>query len=141
MPILILAILTIIFLIISIWYFVSYIECVEIFAGVQLRKRKLLLASLLNLLFFISGISWWIYSAMQPLETSISTIHEIKEVSYPDGSKIQMAIVDGKHVNITSHYGKILDQEWVLRRVKFSQVYVGLIWPEKSEYYYLEKKE
>lgn len=144
MHIIILGIFTVASAIATVGCTIAYFGDTDTFAGVYIRKYKWLFRAIVALLCFCGGLGWWIHSGNQPWRTSVSTYHEIKDVSYPDGTKVQMFTVDGTHINVTSRFGKILDQDWVIHRVRYAKVYAGVSWSSLQEtwfdHYFLEKK-
>lgn len=144
MHIILLIIVTVIAGIATVAMLVAYFGDTVKFAGVEIRQKKWLLRAFSTLLLFVGGLSWMIHSSNQPWRTTVSTFHEIKDVSYPDGTKVQMFTVDGSHINVTSRFGKILDQDWVIHRVRYAKGYAGVSWSSLQEtwhdHFFLEKK-
>lgn len=120
-----------------------YFSDVVLFAEVKIKQNKWLFRAIACLLLFFGELGWLIHSSNQPLKIVVSSFHEIKDVSYPDGTKVQMFTVDGNHINVTLRFGKILDQNWIVHRVKYADVYAGVSWCSENswnDYYYLERK-
>lgn len=109
-------------------------------------KFKWLALSFLCLLLFAGGLTWWIASGNQPWRHEYTSLHEIKEVTFPDGTHVQMFTCDGTHHNVTQMFGKVVDnKEWQIRRVRWSPLYLGVSWSScqrcKSDHYFLEHKK
>lgn len=97
--------------------------------------------------FFGGGLWWWVRSANEPLRPTVVSIHQIKDVIFPDESKAQMFTCDGKHLNVTEIFGKLVEaKDWQVRRVRWAAVYFGVSWhgtsdrQYKEDFYYLEHK-
>jgi hypothetical protein len=98
--------------------------------------------------FFVlfCGFSGWLMTANnEPWREEFSSIHEIKYVIYPDGSKDQMFICDNVRYNFTTMFNKIVDEEvWAIKRVRMSRVYLGLDYSGnircQNDSFYLQQK-
>lgn len=123
-----LAVLTCISLLLSILFFVLCKDCKG--KGWD-RKRIWGVLFVVCFLLFCGGLSWWIASSNQPLRYEYTSFHNIKDVTFPDGSKVQMFTCDNTHHNVTSMFGKIVEDDWQVRRVRWSPIYLGV-----SYYYY-----
>lgn len=129
MHILILAFLTLVAGGVSVFCLISYYNDTKLFAGMQIKQLKWAFRSGGAIIIFCSLLSWWIYSANQPLSVRVSTFHEIKEVVFPDGTKVQMYSCDGVQHDLTERFGKIVDENWVIHRIVYNTVYAGVCWP------------
>lgn len=111
------------------------------------RKWRWAFAAVGCLLLFGGGLSWWIASGNQPWRHEYTSLHEIKEVTFPDGTHAQMFTCDGTHHNVTQMFGKVVDaKEWQIRRVRWSPLYLGLSWSscqrcQRGDHYFLDHKE
>lgn len=143
MHIALLVILTIFALIGSVLFSVVYISGVD---RKDQRNLKWAIVAALCFLLFIGGLSWSILSSNEPWRPEYTSLHEVKDVVFPDGSKVQMFTCDGTHHNVTSMFGKVFDDnEWQIRRVRWSPVYLGVSWSshgrcEQKNHYFLEHK-
>jgi len=111
------------------------------------KKFKWAFLSFVCLLLFGGGLTWWIASGNQPWRHEHTSLHEIKEVTFPDGTHVQMFTCDGTHHNVTSMFGKVVDmKEWHIRRVRWNPLYMGLSWSccqrcQQGDHYFLEHKK
>lgn len=129
MNVILLGILTVVAGIISIGFAIVFFADTEYHTSGDKKKPRWAFLSLICLCLFSGGLTWWIHSGNQPWRTELMSFHEIKEVTWPDGSKVQMFTCDGKHYNVTEIFGKVVDvKEWHIRRVRWSPVYAGLSW-------------
>lgn len=125
------------------WAFFGDVEYIN---GKQHKKAKWLLLSALCLILFAGGLFWWIASGNQPWRHEYTSLHEIKDVTFPDGSKVQMFTCDNTHHNVTSMFGKVVEpKDFVIRRVRWSPLYLGLSWSScqrcmQGDHYFLEHK-
>ena len=110
------------------------------------KARKRLWGALIFFcaLLFCGGSGWIIASINQPLRYEYTSLHDIKDVTFPDGSKVQMFTCDNIHHNVTSMFGKIVGDEWLVRRVRWSPLYLGIKFSGDSrcgsDRYFLERK-
>ena len=100
------------------------------------------------LLLFLSGLSWAIAASNEPWRQEYTSTHEIKDVVFPDGSKVQMFTCDNVHHNITSMFGKVIDEkEWEIQRVRWSPLYLGVSFASctdrcsQGDHYFLQHKK
>lgn len=111
------------------------------------KKSKWAVISFLCFAFFGGGLSWWIASGNEPWRHEYTSLHEIKDVTFPDGTKVQMFTCDNTHHNVTSMFGKVIDDtEWQIRRVRWSPLYLGVSWScnqrcQQGDHYFLEHKK
>ena len=119
-----------------------YYDDIQEYAGLKFKLKMWLVRAGAFFIQFGLGLSWWIYSVNQPYPVDISSTHEIKDVTYPDGTSVQMFSCEGKHINVTALFNKIVDKEWQVRRVRYSSVCAGVSWSIEPKYdsYYLENK-
>lgn len=110
-------------------------------------KWRWLFSAIGCLLLFSGGLTWWIASGNQPWRHEYTSLHEVKDVTFPDGSKVQMFICDGTHHNVTQMFGKVVDvQEFQVRRVRWNPLYLGVSWSscqrcQQGDHYFLEHKK
>lgn len=110
------------------------------------RKPKWLFISLLLFLILFGEITWLVKSANQPWRMAYTSLHEIKDVTWPDQSKVQMFTCDGVHHNVTSMFGRVVDEkEWVIRRVQWASNYLGVSYSNSDrcmvkDHYFLEHR-
>ena len=142
MHVILLGILTVVSAVVGICFVWYYFDPSE--------HEKHLISNLMTGAFFITlsflGLSWWITSANQPWVANVNTVHEIKDVTYPDSTKVQMFTCDGVHHNVTAMFGKVVDdKEWQIRRVRWSPLSMGLSYSSMSrcqgDRYFLEQKK
>ena len=111
------------------------------------KKPKWAVWSFFCLLLFVGGLGWWIASGNEPWRHEYTSVHEIKDVTFPDGSQVQMFTCDNVHHNVTSMFGKVVDiKEWQIRRVRWSPLYLGVSWSscqrcQQGDHYFLEHKK
>ena len=91
---------------------------------------------------------WWITAQNEPWRADYMSRHEIKEVVYPDGSRVQMFTIDGTHHNATTLFLKFIDEkEFEVERVRWSPIYSGVSYSGSGERlqhgdrYFLVKKK
>jgi len=110
-------------------------------------RTKWGIASVLCFLLFGGGLGWWIASGNEPWRHEYTSLHDIKDVTFPDGTKVQMFTCDNTHHNVTSMFGKVIDEkEWQIRRVRWSPLYLGVSWScctrcQQGDHYFLEHKK
>lgn len=109
------------------------------------KKPKWAVWSLVCLALFGAGLGWWITSGNEPWRTEYMSLHDIKDVTYPDGTKVQMFACDGQYHNVTNIFGKVVEpKEWVVRRVKWSPIYFGVSWSSSErcqrDHFFLEHR-
>lgn len=101
---------------------------------------------LICFLLFCGCLAWWIASGNEPWRSEYTSLHDIKDVSFPDGTRVQMFTCDSTHHNVTSMFGKVIDEkEWQIRRVRWSPIYLGVSWSccercQQGDHYFLEHK-
>src|SRR4051812_22168342 len=101
---------------------------VSAFSDEQASPLSLLGGIVLGVLGFLL-FAWWFWSANEPWRPELRTAHELKEVVYPDGSRVQMFTVDGAQHNATHIFRKFVDEkEWHVCRIRWSPVYKGVSW-------------
>lgn len=115
------------------------------FTGEDCYKPKWAIGFIFFLLLFLSGLTWAIAVCNEPWRQEYTSIHDIKDVIYPDGSKIQMFTCDDVHHNVTTMFGKVVDENWQIRRVRWSPVYLRVSFAGSSRcrqgnHYFLEHK-
>ena len=143
--IVVLGILTVASAVASIVFFVIFNEDKEQFGGFTIKKKKWFFSGVLCALISIAGVVWWTASSGQPWREQISTLHEIKDVEWPDGTKTQMFTCDGISHDITSMFMKIVDKEsWDVKRIRWSPMYLGVSWSCDDRFskdqFYLQNK-
>jgi hypothetical protein len=137
--------LTIVSLIGAIGCICAYYNLTETFAGCSIKNKMWMIRAILLFFFFVGGTSWIVYALNQPWRTIVSTYHEIKDVTYPDGTTVQMCSIDGDHINLTQKFGKIVDKDWIVHRTQYAKVYGGISFSCSDQtwrdYIYLEHKK
>lgn len=115
-------------------------------SGLVRHHGKWALSALACFFLFVGGLSWWIASSNEEWRPELETTHEIKEVTFPDGTKQQMFTCDGTHHNITVLFGKIVEpNDWVVQRVRWNPYYLGVSWSSSSrclkDQFFLQRKD
>jgi hypothetical protein len=110
------------------------------------KRTRWILCTAASAILFVGGLTWWIASANEQWRYEFTSLHEIKDVTFPDGSKVQMFTCDNVHHNVTSMFGKVVDpKDWVIRRVKWSPLYLGVSWSSYErchrDHYFLEHRK
>jgi len=111
------------------------------------KKPKWAIISLVCGLLFFGGLAWFIASSNEPWRHEYTSLHDVKDVTFPDGSKVQMFTCDNTHHNVTSMFGKVVDEkEWQMRRVRWSPLYLGISWSTcqrctQGDCFFLEHKK
>lgn len=97
-------------------------------------KNRFFAYGLACLAVFGAGLWWWIVSGNQPWRPETISVHQIRDVVFPDDSKQQMFTCDGEHHNVTNIFGKIVEaKDWHVRRVRWATVYYGMNWSGTSK--------
>jgi hypothetical protein len=74
-----------------------------------------------------AGAIWVGVACFAPTEAPTLSRHEIKTVTYPDGTKNQMFTVDGAHYNANAKWSKVIDEnEYEIEVAKPVTIYRGL---------------
>jgi hypothetical protein len=120
--VILLAILTIAALIGTVIFTIAFFSDTYTTASGLVRSHgKWALGAVVCFFLFAGGLSWWIASGNEEWKPELETTHEIKEVTFPDGTKQQMFTCDGQHRNITVLFGKIVEpNDWIVKRVRNS---------------------
>jgi len=145
--VILLGILTVVAGIGSVAFAVAFYADTYSTASGQIRTHpKWLGGAVLCGVLFFGGLTWWIASGNESWTTELDTAHEIKEVTFPDGTKQQMFTCDGVHHNITTYFGKIVEPaDWVVKRVRWNPYYLGVSWSSASrcqrDQFFLVKKD
>ena len=97
---------------------------------------------------FLGLFSWIIVAGNQPWEITSEDQFVIKDIIYPDETKVQMFSYNGNYFNVTQMTGKIFDkEEWIVKRTNWKEIYCGVSYSGISDRlttrnrYYFEKKE
>ncbi len=78
------------------------------------------------------SLGWAIYGANQSRELDRTVDYEVKTVTYPDGSQVQMYTVNGEHINANRQFGSQVPEGKVVRRYIYKRVYVGIYYSPDS---------
>ena len=112
------------------------------------RKEGQLVVSGLTGLLGLVFLCWWIKSASEPWTIAHEETLQIKEVTWPDGTKAQLFSYNGKNHNVTELFGKYVDEkEWQVKRTQWAHMYFGVSWRgfgrlggDGISYYLVKKK-
>lgn len=94
--------------------------------GPTWRSKHISVCAMLSL--FSLGLIVWIWeSAIQPLEMEYQQECLLSDVVYPDGTKVQMFVLNGVYYNVTAMTGKFFNsEEWVVKKVIWKSAYKGI---------------
>jgi hypothetical protein len=76
--------------------------------------------------FALFNLGWAIYGGNQPRELDRTEDYEVKTVTYPDGSQVQMYTMGGKHYNANEQFKCQVPETKVVRRYIYKTDYVGI---------------
>lgn len=77
----------------------------------------------------ISALFWILFASFIPAEMDRTEDYEIRLVTYPDGTKVQMYTFDNRHFNANKEFECQIDEDQVVQRTVYKKVYAGMYYP------------
>lgn len=85
------------------------------------------------------NIGWVIYASSFELEIEYIEEYEIKNVTFPDGKKVQMYTIKGEIKNANAQFGRQFSEGDKVKRIVYKHIYYGVAFDKKEDYVVLEE--